>query len=79
MVRGESVRISIQLQDDTTKEQSKSFEKDVRERIKDFGEGIQTALAPMGVTGGGSFMLIVEGSTGRDNIMKKGTEQSVLF
>ncbi|WP_020062122.1 efflux RND transporter permease subunit [Bacillus sp. 123MFChir2] len=66
IVSGERVRLSIDLKDNMTKEEVTTFEKDVKEKMKNLGTGIETALTPIGITGGGQFALIVEGGNARD-------------
>ncbi|MHC0039530.1 efflux RND transporter permease subunit [Pseudoneobacillus sp. C159] len=67
IVNGENVRLSILLNEETTAEESKSFEKNTREKLKAFEDQAEIALSPIGITGGGgSFMLIVEGGNAKD-------------
>lgn len=66
IVSGERVRLSIDLKDNMTKEEVTTFEKDVKEKMKNLGTGIETALTPIGITGGGQFALIVDGGNARD-------------
>ncbi|MEH7459387.1 efflux RND transporter permease subunit [Bacillus sp. JJ1127] len=66
IVSGERIRLSIDLKDDMTKEGITTFEKDVKEKMKNLGTGIETALTPIGITGGGQFVLIVEGGNAKD-------------
>ncbi|WP_231559727.1 efflux RND transporter permease subunit [Bacillus sp. UNC322MFChir4.1] len=66
IVSGEKIRLSIDLKDDMTKERITTFEKDVKEKMKNLGTGIETALTPIGITGGGKFVLIVEGGNAKD-------------
>lgn len=66
IVSGERVRLSIDLKDNMTKEEVTTFEKDVKEKMKNLGTGIETALTPIGITGGGQFALIVEGGNATD-------------
>ncbi|MGG2134368.1 efflux RND transporter permease subunit [Bacillus sp. S2(2024)] len=66
IVSGERIRLSIDLKDDMTKEGITTFEKDVKEKVKNLGTGIETALTPIGITGGGQFVLIVEGGNAKD-------------
>lgn len=66
IVSGERIRLSIDLKDNMTKEEIATFEKDVKEKVKNLGAGIETALAPIGITGGGEFVLIVEGGSAKD-------------
>lgn len=67
IVNGENVRLSINLNEDTTTEESKDFEKNTRQEMEDFKDQAEIALSPIGITGGGgSFMLIVEGGKAKD-------------
>lgn len=66
IVSGERIRLSIDLKDDMKKEGITTFEKDVKEKMKNLGTGIETALTPIGITGGGQFVLIVEGGNAKD-------------
>ncbi|MCM3738555.1 efflux RND transporter permease subunit [Bacillus cytotoxicus] len=66
IVSGERIRLSINLKDDMTKESIKNFEKDIKDKMKNLGTGIETALTPIGITGGGQFALIVEGGNAKD-------------
>ncbi|ENQ3078210.1 efflux RND transporter permease subunit [Bacillus cereus] len=67
IVSGERVRLSIDLKDNMPKEEVTTFEKDVKEKMKNLGTGIETALTPIGITGGGGqFALIVEGGNATD-------------
>ncbi|MGG2017032.1 efflux RND transporter permease subunit [Bacillus sp. S10(2024)] len=66
VVSGERIRLSINLKDDVTKEGITTFEKDVKEKMENLGAGIETALTPIGITGGGKFVLIVEGGNAKD-------------
>ncbi|HDX9591198.1 TPA: efflux RND transporter permease subunit [Bacillus pseudomycoides] len=65
IVSGERVRLSIDLKDNMPKEEVTTFEKDVKEKMKNLGTGIETALTPIGITGG-QFALIVEGGNATD-------------
>ncbi len=75
IVEGERVRISVNLNKDITKEEGSVFEKDVRKELKAIPGDIQVALAPVGITSGGQFMLIVEGGTVQD--LQKAGDQIV--
>jgi multidrug efflux pump subunit AcrB len=66
IVEGERVRLSVNLNEDITKSESAAFEKDVRKELEGFQDDIHTALAPVGMTGGGQFVLIVEGGNVQD-------------
>lgn len=67
IVNGENVRLSINLSEDTTTEESKAFEKDTRKALKSFENQAEIALSPIGIAGGGGqFVLIVEGGNAKD-------------
>ncbi|SFI37368.1 MULTISPECIES: efflux RND transporter permease subunit [unclassified Bacillus (in: firmicutes)] len=65
IVSGERVRLSIDLKDNMTKEEVTTFEKDVKEKMKNVGTDIETTLTPISITGG-QFALIVDGGNARD-------------
>ncbi|MDG4657119.1 efflux RND transporter permease subunit [Ectobacillus antri] len=71
IVEGEKIRISVNLKESVTKEQSTTFEDNVRKELKEISDDIEIAWTPMGMTGGGQFMLIVEGSN-KDDLQKAG-------
>jgi multidrug efflux pump subunit AcrB len=67
IVNGESVRLSINLSEDTTTEESEAFEKNTREALTAFENQAEIALSPIGLAGGGGqFVLIVEGGNAKD-------------
>jgi multidrug efflux pump subunit AcrB len=67
VVNGDNIRLSINLSEDTSTEESKAFEKNTRKELKDFEEQAEIALSPIGIAGGGGqFVLIVEGGNAKD-------------
>ena len=66
IVSGDYIRFSIDLKDDVTKEQTNDFEKRVRSKVGELDDGMQVALAPVGIIGTSSFALMVEGSNAND-------------
>ncbi|MBS4201197.1 efflux RND transporter permease subunit [Bacillus sp. FJAT-49732] len=67
IVNGENVQLFINLSEDTTTEEGKAFEKNTREALKAFDDQAETALSPIGITGGGGqFVVIVEGGNAKD-------------
>ncbi|MFD3448757.1 efflux RND transporter permease subunit [Microbacteriaceae bacterium 4G12] len=66
IVNGERVRLSVEMKEEITKEDNQAFEKQVRKQVENFGDGIQVSLTPIGITGTGQFVLIVEGGNAKD-------------
>ncbi|WHY66636.1 efflux RND transporter permease subunit [Neobacillus sp. SuZ13] len=66
IVNGEHIRFSIDLEDDTSKGQTSSFEKRVRTEVENLNSEIQVALAPVGIVGTSGIALIVEGGNAED-------------
>ncbi|MFB5198561.1 efflux RND transporter permease subunit [Neobacillus sp. KR4-4] len=66
IVNGEHIRFSIDLEDDTSKGQTTSFEKRVRTAVENLSDEMQVALAPVGIVGTSGIALIVEGGNAQD-------------
>ncbi|WP_144556071.1 efflux RND transporter permease subunit [Bacillus sp. X1(2014)] len=66
IVNGEHIRFSIDLEDETSKGQTSSFEKRVRTEVENLNSEMQVALAPVGIVGTSGIALIVEGGNAED-------------
>ncbi|WP_251548777.1 efflux RND transporter permease subunit [Neobacillus muris] len=66
IVNGEFIRFSIDLKDNTTKEQTADFEKRVRDQSEKLDGQMQVALAPVGIVGTSGLALMVEGGNAKD-------------
>ncbi|TLS38450.1 efflux RND transporter permease subunit [Pseudalkalibacillus caeni] len=74
IVTGENVSFQITLDEEATKEAVKDFEKSIEDQTTELGKGIESALTPIGVTGTGGFMVVVNGGKGE---LEKGANQIV--
>ncbi|MFD2616459.1 efflux RND transporter permease subunit [Terrilactibacillus laevilacticus] len=62
-VKGEAINLTIDLNKSITVNQSKSFEKQVRNQLKSIDKDTRVSFTPVDITGGdNSFALIVDGS-----------------
>ncbi|MET1249318.1 efflux RND transporter permease subunit [Sporolactobacillus sp. STCC-11] len=76
-VSGDRVTMTVDLTDDVTVKQSKTFEKETRKAVEVLDNSVTVTLSPIGMTGDTGFALIVEGGNkaqlakASDQIVKK--------
>ncbi|MBU8918144.1 efflux RND transporter permease subunit [Bacillus sp. FJAT-29953] len=66
VVNGEYIRLSIDLKDNTTKNQTTDFEKNVRDEVEKLDPQMLVALSPVGLVGTSGLALMVEGGNAKD-------------
>ncbi|HWJ02533.1 MAG TPA: efflux RND transporter permease subunit [Verrucomicrobiae bacterium] len=60
-VRGENLRIQIELKDDVTREDTKEFETDMQGVFSTLGADAKVALSPLGMVSNGGLFMVVNG------------------
>lgn len=66
VVDGEHIRISIDLKNNITKDQTKAFEKNVKDQAIKVEDQMLVALSPVGIVGTSNLVLIVEGGSPKE-------------